>query len=465
MTHPNQSPELERLILMSLMHLGDPNEVKVQQAMLKLTADCFYDYLYGQLFGIIRECFQKGEMFTIVDVLMLIKKDDNDLFEAYNWVRQEYSEIFTGTANFLSYVDRLIALKVLRKQMSLMAEAQREVSAIANPESAQESLLEHINLINNLSFRASKDGISAMELTEAYFEGLLPDDVILPTTCDQLNELLGGGIRAKSLITIAAGAGVGKTGFAIFLMDAIARNQPDTHSLFFSIEMEARHIWQRHMGICAGKQFDDLTEQEKLAAVPKLASVPVRIYDLATCRNADDIDFILTTARLKAMEKPISVIVVDYLGLVENRGRFERNDLKQSDTVTKLSKLAIELNCVVICLSQINRANAARSIDDRCPWPHDAADSSGSHRSSALWLGVDRPDQYQDDPCYRNQFVIKCRKNRFGGIFELILAFNEGTFAEVPEGWFRQPSKPTKNIEQALFSGRGKDFSEKQYVD
>jgi replicative DNA helicase len=156
---------------------------------------------------------------------------------------------------------------------------------------------------------------------------------------------------------------------------------------------------------------------------------------------------------------------VDYLGLVQNKGNFERNDLKQSDITSKLAQLAIELNCIVIALSQINRGASNRGAEDRCPWPHDAADSSGGHRSSSLWLGVDRPELYQDDPCYRNQFVVKCRKNRFGNTFDLIFAFNEGTFAEVQSGWFRQPMKQPRNAEQALFSAHSKDFSEKQYID
>ena len=159
--------------------------------------------------------------------------------------------------------------------------------------------------------------------------------------------------------------------------------------------------------------------------------------------------------------KSISVIVVDYLSLVETKQSFERNDLKQSYITGKLAQLAIELNCTVIALSQINRGAANRGVEDRCPWPHDAADSSGGHRSASLWFGVDRPELYQDDPCYRNQFVVKCRKNRFGTTFDLIFAFNEGTFAEVPNGWFRNPQPLAKNAEKSIFSPHGRDFSEK----
>ena len=266
----------------------------------------------------------------------------------------------------------------------------------------------------------------------------------------------------KSLIIIAAGASVGKTGFSIYLMDAVARAQPGSESLFFSIEMECEEIWMKHIGICAGKPFDKLTEAERLEAVAKSLQVPIKIYDTAMCRSTADIDFILTTARMRAMEKPLSVIVVDYLGLVQNKGSFERNDLKQSDITGKLAQLAIELNCTVIALSQINRGSANRGVEDRCPWPHDAADSSGGHRSAALWFGVDRPELYQEDSSYCNQFVVKCRKNRFGNTFDLIFAFNQGTFAEVSPGWFREPVKQVRNVEEAIFSAAGKDFSERQ---
>lgn len=458
MNRPNHCPDLERLILMSLMHFADHKEARLQKAMLKLTTDTFYNWNHAELFGMIRECFNKGEPFGIVDMLMLIPVTKSELHESFVWIFDDYNKIFTGTSNFEAYLDRLITLKILRKQMDLVAEIAKQVPEIADPNAAQECLIEHINLISNLSFRESKDGIDNMVLAEQYYDGELPDDIIIPTTCDQLNQHLRGGVRTKSLITVAGASGRGKTGFAIWLMDVIARNQLGKQCLFFSLEMEARHIWERHNSICGEKLFENMDDEEKRHAIGKAVLVPVKIYDSSMTRMASDIDFIQTTCRLKAMEKPLAVIVVDYLGMVQNRGKFERNDLKQGDIVTKLSELSMELNCVVIALSQINRAASGRAKDDQCPYPSDAADSSASERSSTLWLGIDRPEVYQDDPSYRNQFIVKCRKNRFGGTFEIIFAFNEGTFAEVSHNHFRKPLVQSRNPEQSVFSGRSEDF-------
>lgn len=458
MITPKYSLETEHEVLETLMHFADHKNIRVQKVMLKLNEDCFYNYDNKALFGMISDSYKQQKPFHFVDMLVLIPRDNHDLYDRMSWLIDNYGKCHAGESNFEHYVERLVTLSGLRKQLQLSRQMISEVEDCSSPEEAQDILIRNLNDISNSIFRESKAGVSTAELAEAFYDGVLEKDLIIPTTCDQLNEVLNGGIMSKSLITVAAGAGVGKTGFAIFLLDAIARAQPGSHNLFFSLEMESKHIWMRHVGICGGKQFDQMDEDSRLTAVSKSLCVPMHLYDSATCRSAADIDFILTTARLRAMENPISVIVVDYLGLVENKGKFERNDLKQADITSKLAKLAMELNCVVIALSQINRGNAQRSKDDQCPWPQDAADSSGSHRSSTLWIGVDRPELYQDDPCYRNQFVIKCRKNRFGSPFELILAFNDGTFAEASPGWFRKPMTQVKSAEKAVFSSTREDF-------
>lgn len=448
----HQSIEVEQRVLETLMHFGVATESRVQKAILKLSTDCFFTHDNAMLFTMIRDCFNSSQPFSFVDILMLVPKNNQQLHDTMTWIIDNYGKFHVSEINFESDVDKLILMTTLRKQALLMETALQRMRKCPQPDQAEQILIESITDISNLAYRESKDGITNHEIADAFYSGALADDLIIQTTCTALNNALNGGIMSKSLVTVAAAAGVGKTGFAIYLMDAIARIQPGTQSLFFSLEMEAKHIWTRHVGICGGNLFEQLNQQEKLNAVAKSLEIPVKIYDTASCKSASDIDYILTTARLKAIEKPISVIVVDYLGLVDNHGDFDGNHLRHADTTSKLAKLAMELNCVVIALSQINRQASARATDDRCPYPSDAADSSGSHRSSTLWLGIDRPELYRDDPQYRNQFVIKCRKNRFGGNFELTFAFNDGTFSEFYRKPFGAPKVQPKSAEKAIFS-------------
>lgn len=456
--NPKYSLETEHEVLETIMHFADHKNIRVQKAMLSLTTDCFYNSDNKSVFRLIRDCFTKQEPFHFVDILSLIPSSNPELFERMSWLIDSYGKAHAGESNFEHYVERLIILGKLRQQLSLSRQMIQAVDECPSAHDAQAIMAQSLTEISELRYSRSKHGIDYVEIAEDFYDGKMTTESKLPTACEQLNEVLDGGFMPKSLILAAAAPSVGKTWFSIFLMDAIARMKPEHQSLFFSIEMEYKNIWERHVGIRAGKPFDKLNYDERLAAIAKLMCQPTKIYDAEICRSVSDIDFIRTTARLRAMEKPISVIVVDYLGLVDSQQHYEANHLKQTDITSKLARLAIELNCTVIALSQINRGAANRAADDRCPWPHDASDSSGGHKSSSYWLGLDRPELYQDDPCYRNQFVIKCRKNRFGGTFELVLAFNEGIFSEVPYNHFGKPKPVEKNHDKALFSPHGRDF-------
>ncbi len=459
MITPKYSLEIEQRVLETLMHYGESTEAGIHKAMLNLTTDSFYDLNYQTLFAMIRNSFCKNEPFGFVDMLVLIPKENNHLHMALLDLIEQYSKMPSGISFLDRDVNRLNTFMRLRKQMALLHNLIKNIDECPKPEEGQEILTTALTEISGLQYHESKSGISNAEIAEFYYDGQIVEPQPIPTTCDQLNQGLGGGVMPKSLIFAAAGPSTGKTGFAIFLMDTIARSQPDKESLFFSLEMEYKHIWMRHVGICAGKPFNQLTKEEKINGVAKSMQVPIRIYDTTMSRNGRDLDFIITTARLRAMERKISVITVDYIGLVKVKGKFERNDLKLAEITDQLGDLAIELDCTVLVLSQINRGAANRAEEDRCPWPHDAANGSGGHNSASVWLGLDRPELYRDDQYFKNQFVVKCRKNRFGDLFELIFAFNGGTFAEVDDNYFKKPYSPKRTPEKALFSGRYDDFS------
>jgi replicative DNA helicase len=152
----------------------------------------------------------------------------------------------------------------------------------------------------------------------------------------------------------------------------------------------------------------------------------MRVYD----QPRIDIEYIETVCHLQAMKHPLSVVVIDYLGLVTSCKKYDREDIKISDITQRLTALSIKLNCIVICLTQVNRDPSKRNQNDRCPYPADVADSVGSVRSSSLWIGIDRPELYQDELVNKNLFVAKCRKNRRGDNFEAYFDFNKGRFVE-----------------------------------
>jgi len=436
-------PELEAQILGHLMYIGTHDDLRVQNAMLRVTTKSFYKAINAHIFVLISQAFRKEEPFGFVDILVLIGKQDNDLHQHLNHIMDSYLPINVSPEKVDYDTHRLLKMAINRHKVALAEQMLQEANEASDPNLVDEILSDHISQLANIGHVQSESGVMEIDVIDDLLSGKIEEETVIPTASQQLNQLLGGGLRSSSLITVAGAAGVGKTGFATWLMDAIGSTQCDKQSIFFSLEMKPSEIVQRHLGVKASNLYRNLSEEERANAISVALQSPLRLYDYRAC----DLDFILTTCKLCALKQPISVIVVDYLTLVVNRGTFERNDLRQADTTSKLARLAHELDCIVIALSQVNRAAANR--EDQCPMPHDAADSSGSHRSSALWLGIDRPELYDTDPCYRDQFVIKCRKNRYGGNFEYVLSFNEGAFKEVPFGYFHKPVKKSK--EEKIF--------------
>jgi replicative DNA helicase len=169
-----------------------------------------------------------------------------------------------------------------------------------------------------------------------------------------------------------------------------------------------------------------MSRQDKCNAACDLHGMfDISIYE-NTLMTIDKIELICKVA---CQQKKIGVIVVDYLGLVQSHGKKEHY-LAQAEIAQRLAALAIELNLVIIALSQTNRDHKSRKPGDKCPYPTDAADSSGSERSSSLWFGIDRPEIDDDSIEFKNMFQLKCRKNRNGEIFEGEFDFNEGRFVE-----------------------------------
>lgn len=435
---PHHCEELEIQILGDLMAFGNPQDLKAQKAMLSLTPNSFYQPLSAELFALIRKSFQKAEPFGFMDIFANIGDEKLALYAHQGMVmnihtgRQPIPEVFEY------HLQRLISLEIARRNIAILENSLAQAYSMTDPVELNSLLRENVKQVCQIDGAQCSTGLYEHEIIDDIQSGLCDEQSMWPTSSAELNSLLGGGVMSGSLITIAGSAGIGKTGFAIWLMDAIASQKTEHQAIFFSLEMRPSEIVKRHLGIKAGKLYAHQTYAERTQATADALKYPLKLYDY----KHPDLDFILTASKLDAAKQPISVIVVDYLTLVTNRGSFERNDLRQADITSKFAWLAADLDCIVIVLSQVNRS--AAHGEDHCPQPQHAADSSGSHRSSHLWLGIDRPETYQDDPCYRDQFVIKCRKNRTGDHFEYIMSFNSGTFIEVSRGYFQKPIKNDK---------------------
>lgn len=183
----------------------------------------------------------------------------------------------------------------------------------------------------------------------------------IPTGFTGLDNLLAG-LQRSDLVILAARPSVGKTSFAL----DICRNVALRTKLpvgFFSLEMSKEQLVDRL--ICAEAGVDlwklrtgRLSEHEddfpKIGeALGKLSEAPIFIDD----SSAATVMAIRTKARRLQSEHGLSMIVVDYLQLMEGRSNKSDNRVQEVAEISRgLKQIARELNVPVLALAQLARA-------------------------------------------------------------------------------------------------------------
>ena len=412
--------DLEKKLLICL--LVDYDNQYTKKIILSVKSEYFYNPTHRDIFKLILKQHDTNQPTNFIDFLCAIPKNDNDMYTTVN------NYLIDSTNNvYIFYdddIDKLSASYYLRIKCESLTKLVHEAKNSTNPHDTLKDISTNLATIAQLS-DVKTQGLTLAQAAEAHHYDKTKQDKI--KTIPQLDNLTGG--FNPSLATFAAGAGVGKTFFAIYLFDNILRNYPSNQGLFFSLEMTYREIIERQKAIRANKVYKRLSEQEQDSVTIDLMKAQGRIYDISIAHDCTDIDFICNTARLEHAQTQVKVIVVDYMTAITTTKRFERDDLKYKYIAQKLAQLAIELNCLVINLIHINRNSNLRSVDDRCPNAGDEIASQGSYIVSSYWFGLDRPYLHTNYDKDKNRFILALRKNRFGTFTGMLeTCFNAGLF-------------------------------------
>ena len=124
--------------------------------------------------------------------------------------------------------------------------------------------------------------------------------------------------------------------------------------------------------------------------------------------------------RLKA-ERGLDLVIVDYLQLMQGRGRFENRTQELASISRALKNLAKEIDVPVIALSQLSRAPEARS--DHRPQLSDLRESGALEQDADVVMFIFREDMYEETPENQNTAEIIVGKQRNGPTGLVKLAF------------------------------------------
>ncbi len=269
----------------------------------------------------------------------------------------------------------------------------------------------------------------------------------VPSTMDRLHELSnksGGligsstgfkdldnklqGLQKGDLVIVAGRPSMGKTSFAMNIAEnVLLDDESDGAVLIFSLEMPGESLTTRllsgmtklnQQNVRSGMLKDDelriLFKQSE-----KLKNMPLWIDDSSLL---SPMELRAKARRLARTEKAgLSLIVVDYLQLMQLPLSTENRVNQISEISRSLKSLAKELNVPVIALSQLNRAVEQRP--NKRPIMADLRDSGAIEQDADVILFIYRDEVYNEDSEHGNKAEIIIGKQRNGPIGRVDLTF------------------------------------------
>ena len=341
-----------------------------------------------------------------------------------------------SAANLEAYAEIIRQRSITRKLMK----ANSEISElISNPQGQDgASLLDKAeSMIFALNDETNQNDQNLQSMRE-----------LIPSTMDRLHELSnksGGligsstgykdldnklqGLQNGDLIVVAGRPSMGKTSLAMNVAENVLLDSESNGSvLIFSLEMPGESLTTRllsgmtklnQQNVRSGMLKDDelriLFQQSE-----KLKNLPLWIDDSSIL---SPMELRAKARRLARTEKDgLSLIVVDYLQLMQVPGSFENRVNQISEISRSLKSLARELSIPVIALSQLSRAVEQRN--DKQPMMADLRDSGAIEQDADVILFIYRDEVYnKEDPSNKNLAKIIIGKQRNGPIGDVRLTF------------------------------------------
>jgi replicative DNA helicase len=220
----------------------------------------------------------------------------------------------------------------------------------------------------------------------------------LSTGFKRFDEMTGG-LHPGELVILAGRPSMGKTALALNMAHHAAAKLGKTVAVF-SLEMSKESLLTRLL--CASARVDsqrfrlgylDMEERRRLqASATELFEAPLYIDDTS---GSNLLDMHAKLRRLQA-ERPLGLVVLDYLQLMSGRGRYENRVQEISSLSRGLKMLAKELNVPMLVLSQLSRAPETRPGDHR-PQLSDLRESGSIEQDADVVAFIFREEFYKPE--------------------------------------------------------------------
>jgi replicative DNA helicase len=245
----------------------------------------------------------------------------------------------------------------------------------------------------------------------------------IPSCLIDLNNEIGGYGRGD-LVVFAGRPGSGKSALAV--NEGVSIAKMGLPVLMFSLEMKGVELATRILGsesrtdltrmrdgIITGNDFQAL---ENAALICQDLSFQVYAQPDTTIEG---ISSIARRAKAKATDGTLGAVIIDYAQLMQYDEDNENNELTRITKAAK--KLAMELDCPVFLLSQLNRSCESRQ--DKRPMASDLRGSGAIEQAANLIIMVYRQAMYEPECQNKHEAELIINKHRSGRRGQTIKTF------------------------------------------
>jgi len=232
------------------------------------------------------------------------------------------------------------------------------------------------------------------------------------------------GLQAGDLVIVAGRPSMGKTAFAMNIVEHAALGEKLTVAVF-SLEMPAEQLTMRMLSslgrinqqkVRTGDLEDD--DWPRLtSALSMLNEAPVFLDDTPGLSPTE----LRARCRRLKREHDLGLVVVDYLQLMQMPGTRENRATEISEISRSLKALAKEFGVPVIACSQLNRSLEQRP--NKRPLMSDLRESGAIEQDADVILFIYRDEVYDEDSPHKGAAEIIIGKQRNGPIGTVMLTF------------------------------------------
>jgi len=409
----------------------------VDDVVSKLKPSDFWETKNVRLFACMTEMHADGKP---IDPLTLSNwlKDTGRSFDGAVPYIYELGRNTSGSSNVSAYADIVLDHALRRqahqagRQIADLAEVEGKAGVVA--EKAQE-------LVSGLDRATINNLVRLNDITPAFVQAL--NDKLegktspygITTGIPDLDEKTMG-LHGGKVYVVAARPGQGKTALAVHMTSGAAKTGVGV--LFCNLEMNKEELFFRYTGNLGGvdgralkdpQNMSDYQFDQMQAGLQAAQNMPLVINDNAQQTVASIRADAKKTKRMLGTEK--FVVVVDYLQLISfpaSRPGNREQDIAEASRAFK--KLAKELNCPVVVLSQLNRGVEQRT--DKRPIMSDLRESGAIEQDADVIAFIYRDEYYNENTEARGITEILIRKQRDGEVGTVYAGHNLASSRYIP---------------------------------